>query len=285
MLQVNCFILTAVLFTDVNCGIFLVITLGTFMLPGRRQSDAYSIYHVIPTDTCYPLLPDHHTYVSILWTDLTISLMHWCLVTIRSLSFWCTTAISIILHWVSIENSWIYTIVINVMKSKKLMGHCFCHYWMFDAQIGLSHSFRKMRLNYDLWCLCQLILIFYGDVSFKCLNIYFSMPDCCMNDWLLWYLYLFTLTCSSFFVYWDLLNPNRLLNWTELHNSPLTFLVLSCALPSCDGTCEIWTWYQMGDAFNWLIIFISSSLTMYRHIDKNMYKHIKHTIIKWHSNI
>ena len=36
---------------------------------------------------------------------------------------------------------------------------------------------------------------------------------------------------------------------------------------------------------DWLIIFISSSLTMYRHIDKNMYKHIKHTIIKWHANI
>ena len=45
------------------------------------------------------------------------------------------------------KNSWICTIVINVMKSKKLMGHYFCHYWMFDAQIGLSLSFRKMRLN------------------------------------------------------------------------------------------------------------------------------------------
>ena len=35
--------------------------------------------------------------------------------------------------------------------------------------------------------------------------------------WLLWYLYLFTLTCLSFFVYWDLLNPNQLLNWIELN--------------------------------------------------------------------
>ena len=65
MLQVNCFIPTVVIFTDVNCGIFLVITLRTFMLPGRKQSDAYSIYHVIPTDTCYLSLPDHHTYESI----------------------------------------------------------------------------------------------------------------------------------------------------------------------------------------------------------------------------
>ena len=66
MLQVNCFTLTVVLFTDVNCGIFQVITLRTFMLPGRKQSDAYSIYHVIPTDTCYLSLQDHHTYESIL---------------------------------------------------------------------------------------------------------------------------------------------------------------------------------------------------------------------------
>ena len=35
----------------------------------------------------------------------------------------------------------------------------------------------------------------------------------CMNDWLLGYSYLFTLTCSYFFLYWDLLNPNKLLNW------------------------------------------------------------------------
>ena len=63
MLQINCFILTVVLFTNVNCGIF---TLRTFMLPGRKQSDAYSIYHVIHTDTCYLSLPDHHTYESIL---------------------------------------------------------------------------------------------------------------------------------------------------------------------------------------------------------------------------
>ena len=49
MLQANCFILTAVLFMDVNCGIFLAITLRIFMLPGRKQSDAYSIYHTIPT--------------------------------------------------------------------------------------------------------------------------------------------------------------------------------------------------------------------------------------------
>ena len=53
MLQVNCFILTAVLFIDVNCGIFLIITLRIFMLPGRKQSDAYSIYHIILTDTSY----------------------------------------------------------------------------------------------------------------------------------------------------------------------------------------------------------------------------------------
>ena len=66
MLQVNCFILTAVLFMGVNCGIFLVITLRIFMLPDRKQSDAYSIHHIIPTDTCYLSLPDHHTYESIL---------------------------------------------------------------------------------------------------------------------------------------------------------------------------------------------------------------------------
>ena len=219
MLQVNCFILTAVLFTDVNCGIFLVITLRAFMLPGRRQSGAFSIYHVIPTDTCYLLLPDHHTYASILWIDLTISLMHWCLVTIRSLSFWCTTAISVILHWVSIENSWICTIVINVMKSKKLMGRCFCHYWMFDAQIGLSLSFRKMRLNVWFMMFVSINL----DILWWCIfqmseYLLFHARLCCMNDWLLWYLYLFTLTCSSFFVYWDLLNPNKLLNWTVKFN-------------------------------------------------------------------
>ena len=42
----------------VNFGIFLVTTLRIFMLPGRNQSDAYSIYHTIPTYTCYLLLPD-----------------------------------------------------------------------------------------------------------------------------------------------------------------------------------------------------------------------------------
>ena len=135
--------------------------------------------------------------------------------TIRSLSFWCTTAISVIRHWVSIENSWICTIVINVMKSKKLMGHCFCHYWMFDAQIGLSLSFRKMRLNVWFMMFVSINL----DILWWC---FFQMSEyllfdarlSCMNDWFLWYLYLFTLTCSSFFVYWDLLNPNKLLNWT-----------------------------------------------------------------------
>ena len=35
----------------------------------------------------------------------------------------------------------------------------------------------------------------------------------CMNNWLLLYLYVFTLTCSSFFVCWDLLNLNKQLNW------------------------------------------------------------------------
>ena len=76
-------------------------------------------------------------------------LMHWCLVTVRSWSFWCTTAISAILHWVSIENSWIpvCTIVINAIKSQKLMRHFYCHHWMVDVQIGLSVGFRKMRLN------------------------------------------------------------------------------------------------------------------------------------------
>ena len=88
-----------------------------------------------------------HWYLLPFVAGLTISLMHWCLVTIRSLSFWCTTAISVIVHWVSIENSWICTIVINAMKSEKLMRYCFCHYWMLDAQIGLFLSFRKMRLN------------------------------------------------------------------------------------------------------------------------------------------
>ena len=37
-----------------------------FMLPGRKQSDAYLIYHTIPTDTCHLLLSNHHTYKSIL---------------------------------------------------------------------------------------------------------------------------------------------------------------------------------------------------------------------------
>ena len=104
----------------------------------------------LPCNTHRYLLPfvagSSHIRVNLV-NRLTISLMHWCLVTIRSLSFWCTTVISAILHWVSIENSWTCTIVINLMKSKKLIGHCFCHYWMFDAQIGLSLSFRKMRLN------------------------------------------------------------------------------------------------------------------------------------------
>ena len=58
-----------------------------------------------------------------------------------------TTAISVILNYVSTENSWICAIVIDTMKLKKLMGHCFCRYWMFDVQIGLSLSFRKNRLN------------------------------------------------------------------------------------------------------------------------------------------
>ena len=34
-----------------------------------------------------------------------------------------STAISVILHWVSIENPWICTIVKNATKSKKLIGH------------------------------------------------------------------------------------------------------------------------------------------------------------------
>ena len=89
----------------------LGIILRICMLPDIKQPDAYSIYHTLTTDTGYLSLPDHHTYESILQTDLTISLMHWCLVT------------------------------------KRLMEHCFCHYWIFDVQIGLSLSFRKMQLN------------------------------------------------------------------------------------------------------------------------------------------
>ena len=47
----------------------------------------------------------------------------------------------------------------------------------------------------------------------------------CMNDWLLRYLYLFTSTCSPFFVYWDLLNPNKLLNWIESLNNMVTRVI------------------------------------------------------------
>ena len=150
-------------------------------------------------------------------TDLTIYWMHWCLVTTRSLSFWCTTAISVILQWVSIEKSWICTFVIHAIKSKKLMVHCFCHYWMFDAQIGMSPIFRTMILNVwfmmivsinlDIWWWCIFLMSEY---------LLFHARLSCMNDWLLWYLYLFTLTCSSFFVYCDLLNPDKLLDWIEL---------------------------------------------------------------------
>ena len=136
--------------------------------------------------------------------------------TIKSLSCWCTTAISVILHLVSIENSWICTTVINVMKSKKLMGHCFCRYWMFDVQIGLSLSFRKMRLSVWLMMFVSINL----DILWWCIflmseYLLFHARLSCTNDWLLWYLYLFTLRCSSIFVYWDLLNLNKLSNRIE----------------------------------------------------------------------
>ena len=144
--------------------------------------------------------------------------MHWCLVTIRSFSFWCTTVISVKLHWVSIENSWICTIVINVMKSKKFMGHCFCHYWMFDAQIGLSLSFRKMRLNVWFMMFVSINLdILWWCIFWMSEYLLFHARPSCMNDWLLRYLYLVTLACSYFFAYWDLLNPNKLLSWIELN--------------------------------------------------------------------
>ena len=86
-------------------------------------------------------------------------------------------------------------------------------------------SFRKMRLNVwfmmfvsinlDIlwWCIFQMseYLLFHARLS-------------CMNDLLLWYLYLFTLICSSVFVYWDLLNPKKLLN--TLNTTVLTFCVI-----------------------------------------------------------
>ena len=70
----NLFIVTSVLFMDVNCGITVVTIVRIFLLPGRKRSDEYSIYHIIPTDTSYLSLSDHHIHESILAIDLTISL-------------------------------------------------------------------------------------------------------------------------------------------------------------------------------------------------------------------
>ena len=140
--------------------------------------------------------------------------MHWCLVTIRTWSFWCTTATSVILHSVSIiENSWICTIVINATKSTKLMEHCY-HDWLFDVKKLSVPQFQKDEIEcmiYDVyvnwsWYFMVMYLFMSEYILFHA-----RLP--CMNDWLLYYLNLFILLCSSFFVYWDLLNPNKLLNW------------------------------------------------------------------------
>ena len=72
---------------------------------------------------------------------------------------------------------------------------------------------------YDLWCLCQLIFIFYGDVSFKCLNIYFSMPDCLV--WMIDFCGIYV--CSHQHVhlslytgiFWIRINYWTELNWTD----------------------------------------------------------------------
>ena len=106
-------------------------------------------------------------------------------------SFWCTTAISVIFHWSSIENSWMCTIVINATKSKKLMGHCFYHYWMFDVQIGLALSFRKIRLNVCFIMFVPIVLNILWWSMFWCLNIYLPMSDCLV--WIIdyWGVYIF----------------------------------------------------------------------------------------------
>ena len=73
----------------------------------------------------------------------------------------------------------------------------------------------------DLWCLCKLILIFYGDVSFKCLNIYFSMPDCLvwMIDYCGIYICLHKHVHHSLYtgIFWIRINYWIELNWWGLH--------------------------------------------------------------------
>ena len=217
MLQVNCFILIVILFY--GCQLWDLSSNYIEDICVAWQKAIRRIFN-LPCNTHRYLLPfvagSSHIRVNIV-NRFNIFLMHRCLVTIRSLSSWCTTVISVILHKVSIENSWICTIVINVMKSKKLMGHCFCHYWMFDTQIGVSLSFRKMRLTVWFMMFVSINLdILWWCIFWMSEYLLFHARPSCTNDWLLWYLYLFTLTCSSFFVYWDLLNPNKLLNWIEL---------------------------------------------------------------------
>ena len=73
-------------------------------------------------------------------------------------------------------------------KVEKLMELCFCyywmfiiinyHYWMFDVKIGLSLSFRKMRLNVWFMMFVSIDLDILWWCIFECLNISFSMPDC-----------------------------------------------------------------------------------------------------------
>ena len=88
-----------------------------------------------------------------------------------------------------LNRKWIYTIVINVMKSKKLMGHCFCHYWMFDAQIGLSLGFRKMRLNvwFIIYVSINLAMFMY------LLNVWISTFPCptVLYEWLIIVVFIF----------------------------------------------------------------------------------------------
>ena len=112
---------------------------------------------------------------------------------------------------------------------------------MFDVEIRLSFSFRKMRLNVWFMCVC-VNWSWYYMVMYILMSKYllFQARWSCMNERLLWYLYLCTLTCSSFCLYWDLLNPNELLIWIELN----------CCLFLCIQPCKNyarslwWTYYK-----------------------------------------
>ena len=81
---------------------------------------------------------------------------------------------------------------------------------MFDVQIGMFPSFSKTRQMYDLWCMSQLIMISYGTLF---LMSEYVISHARLSNWLFVYWYLFDLTCSSFFKWWELLKQNKQSNW------------------------------------------------------------------------